>query len=67
MAPQCECKGLTNANNEINTAGKPLKTGRVFIPPTVTTKGFMGSHSIDNYGWIFTTKMKGDDGYVKPR
>jgi hypothetical protein len=68
VAPQCECKGLVNSNNGINIGnGKPIKAGRVFIPASVTTKSFVGSHSIDNYGWIFTERKNGMTGYVKPR
>jgi len=44
------------------------KNGRVFIPSSVTTKSFLGSHSIANYGWIFSI-IKGDPkgGYVSSR
>lgn len=41
--------------------------GRIFIPTSITTKGFVGSHSISNYGWIFTEQTQGKPGYVKPR
>ena len=30
------------------------------------SRGFISSHSIDNYGWRFTRKTT-DNGYVKPR
>ena len=44
------------------------KNGRIFIPSSVTTKSFLGSHSIANYGWIFGI-IKGDPkgGYVNKR
>ena len=51
----------------INNFYPNTKTARVFIPASVTTKGFVGSHSILNYGWIFTTRLSGMSGYVKPR
>ena len=67
VAPQCECANLSASNGQINTAnGSQIKTGRVFIPMSVTTKGFVGSHSISNYGWIFN-KQSTEDGYIKKR
>ncbi|MBA2610818.1 MAG: hypothetical protein H0U95_02525 [Bacteroidetes bacterium] len=69
VAPQCECTNLKSSNGQINSGnGKAIKTGRVFIPSDVKTKSFVGSHSIDNYGWIFSI-ISGDPkgGYVKPR
>ena len=54
VAPQCGCLFLSSAR-------------RVFIPGFIATKGFVGSHSISNYKWIFTTKQIGDDGYVRQR
>lgn len=59
VAPQCEVVNITNTYVK-------TKTGRIFIPPTVDTKGFVGSHSIGNYGWIFS-KTPQEKGYVKPR
>lgn len=58
IAPQCPVKGIEQVPNDHG--------GRVFIPKSVTTKSFLGSHSIANYGWIFN-KQLGDAGYVKPR
>jgi hypothetical protein len=60
IAPQCPVPNIT---------GKYLKTktGRIFIPSSVETKSFLGSHSISNYGWIFTERTQGKDGYIKPR
>jgi len=67
VAPQCECTNLIFSNNQLNSGNnKNIKTGRVFIPNNVTTKGFIGSHSINNYEWIFN-KQKNEGGYVKPR
>ena len=52
VAPQMECQGLINANGKQNTNGTVLKTGRAFIP-NGSPKGFVESHKIKNYGWIF--------------
>ena len=43
--------------------------GRAFIPKNQgIPKGFVGSHSIGNYGWIFSNNLKdGDPVYVTPR
>jgi hypothetical protein len=63
VAPQCGVKDLLRIYP--NT-----KTGRVFIPKNVTTKSFLGSHSINNYGWIFSIPNIGGPqgkGYVKAR
>ena len=43
-----------------------LKSGRAYIPNEVETKGFLPSHSIGNYGWIFE-KLNGESGYVIPK
>lgn len=71
VAPQCASQDLIGINGQINTGnGKQIKAGRVFIPdnPAVNaTKGYLGSHSISNYGWIFTNQTKDDPGYVRPR
>jgi hypothetical protein len=56
VAPQCPVKGLLSVQN---------KSGRAYIPDDVV-KGFISSHSIENYKWIFTQK-KGQRGYVTPR
>jgi hypothetical protein len=56
VAPQCPVKGLDQEH-------------RAFIPADVV-KGFLSSHSIENYKWIFTIKPnQGDNsrGYVTPR
>jgi hypothetical protein len=52
VAPQCAIRGVFSSN-------------RIYIPPEVK-KGFIESHTIGNYGWIFT-KITGQDGYVKKR
>ena len=48
--------------------------GRAFIPDVdgngkPVPKGFLDSHWIDNYGWIFTRPKHtpNDNGYVIPR
>jgi hypothetical protein len=52
VAPQCEALGLREKN-------------RIYIPPQVK-KGFVESHTISNYGWIF--EIKNDiKGNVKKR
>jgi hypothetical protein len=45
------------------------KGGRVYIPKASgTPKGFVDSHSIDNYTWIFTKIIDPQaKGYVKRR
>jgi hypothetical protein len=54
VAPQTKAAGL-------------LETQRVYIPYG-QPKGFLQSHSVGNYGWIFSTNLKkGDPGYVNPR
>jgi len=57
VAPQCAVRGITDLREG--------KGGRVFIPDD-EPKGFLQSHSIGNYKWIFK-KDKKDYGYVKPR
>jgi hypothetical protein len=52
VAPQCEVDGLKDIN-------------RAYIPDNVV-KGFVSSHSIENYKWIFTRNEK-QRGYVTPR
>jgi hypothetical protein len=52
VAPQCSVKGLD-------------VTRRAYIPDDVV-KGFVSSHSIGNYKWIFTRNEK-QEGYVTPR
>ena len=51
VAPQCAVQGIGER--------------RAFIPDDVV-QGFLDSHSIDNYGWIFNLKTI-DNGYVTPR
>ena len=58
IAPQIEVKDINILD--------PGKGGRAFIPNGVP-KGFKESHSISNYGWIFTERKKEMEGYVKPR
>lgn len=58
VAPQCAVPGFTGVD--------PKKYGRVYIPSTVETKSYLGSHSVGNYGWIFN-RMSNDPGYVKKR
>ncbi|OXA76115.1 hypothetical protein B0A65_19885 [Flavobacterium frigidimaris] len=53
IAPQCAATGLTNDQ-------------RAFIPKNWKPKGFLDSHSIVNYKWIFQRK-KTEKGYVKQR
>ena len=60
VAPQAPVKGLDKIKNPILE-----KMGRAFIP-NGEPKGFLQSHSIGNYKWIF--KQTSDkEGYVKPR
>ncbi len=60
VAPQTAVKGLKDIEK------LPLgKRGRAFIPKG-EPKGFLQSHSVGNYKWIFTRDKK-DNGYVKPR
>ncbi|KOP36639.1 hypothetical protein DBB36_08545 [Flavobacterium sp. WLB] len=56
IAPQCAATGLT-------------KDQRAFIPKDWKPKGFLDSHSINNYTWIFTKLINPnkDKGYVKKR
>lgn len=53
IVPQCAAGGLT------------IKQ-RVFMPKDWSPKGFLDSHSINNYKWIFN-KKENDKGYVTPR
>jgi hypothetical protein len=57
VAPQCKISGLLDMIN---------KSGRAYVPSTAK-RGFVNSHKIENYEWIFTTIKDGDKGYVKPR
>jgi hypothetical protein len=50
VAPQCAIRGVFSSN-------------RIYIPPEVK-KGFIESHTIGNYGWIFKQE---DQGNVKKR
>ncbi|MBA3681846.1 MAG: hypothetical protein H0W73_11895 [Bacteroidetes bacterium] len=63
VAPQCAAPNITKTYP--NT-----RNGRIFIPSSVTTKSFLGSHSIANYGWIFNIQNVAGPlgyGYVKKR
>ena len=51
VAPQCAVKNIGD--------------NRAYIPDDVP-QGFISSHSIGNYGWIFKRKI-GTPGYVTPR
>jgi hypothetical protein len=60
VAPQVPCLGIDKKS--INPNG-----GRVYIPEG-QPKGFLQSHSVGNYKWIFDTKVKkGDPGYVNQK
>ena len=59
VAPQCAVRGIRDLEQK-------KKGGRVFIPDD-EPKGFLQSHSIGNYKWIFTKIPKGGKGYVKTR
>jgi hypothetical protein len=55
VAPQTTAKDLPPAN-------------RIYIPNDGSVPmGFVESHRIGNYGWIFTTIQPGGLGYVKQR
>ena len=60
VAPQC-------AVTDIEKKYPKTTNGRVFIPKDWKPKGFLDCHTIANYGWIFTERTQGKDGYVKPR
>ncbi|WP_254412220.1 hypothetical protein [Dyadobacter diqingensis] len=58
VAPQCSVTGLTDQS-------------RAFIPATYGNgekipKGYLESHKISNYGWIFEIKSSEPKGYVIP-
>ena len=57
VAPQCGVNNLYDI---------PNKSGRAYIPDN-EPQGFVESHSIDNYKWVFTKLKNGQDGYVNPR
>ncbi len=61
VAPQCGCPNLPQLPTK--------RLGRVFIPKEWAPKGFVESHSIGNFGWIFSELKPNDQrgGYVKPR
>jgi hypothetical protein len=56
VAPQCRVGGLDDVQG---------KSGRAYIPDDVV-QGFISSHSIENYIWIFN-KTKNENGYVTPK
>jgi hypothetical protein len=59
VAPQCRVGGLDDVQG---------KSGRAYIPDdNDIAQGFISSHSIENYKWIFTKIKKNDNGYVTPR
>ena len=57
VAPQCAVKNLIEI---------PNKSGRAYIPDNLEEQGFVSSHSIGNYMWIFKLRTI-DKGYVTPR
>ena len=58
VAPQAAVKGL-----EVGTQ----TSGRAFIPKNQgIPKGFLESHSISNYGWIFKQQVE-EPGHVTPK
>lgn len=61
VAPQTAVQGLDRIKNPILE-----KRGRAFIPDG-EPKGFLQSHSIGNYKWIFKIENATLKGYVKPR
>lgn len=67
VAPQSECQGILSSNNVTNYHGHKIKAGRVYIPEDFYPKGYLESHQIINYGWIFTNQTIGKPGYVAPR
>jgi hypothetical protein len=60
VAPQCAVNGLKEIEAKYTE-----KRGRAFIPDG-EPKGFLQSHSIENYKWIFKLKLN-EKGYVKLR
>lgn len=58
VAPQISVNGIMSLD--------VAKGGRAYIPNT-ELKGFVDSHRIAHYGWIFRTLNIGDKGYVKKR
>ena len=61
VAPQCAVRGLPELDRQNIEKG-----GRIFIPDS-EPKGFLQSHSIENYKWIFSKTPKGKKGYVRTR
>ena len=66
VAPQVPCLGLPNLPSN--------KGGRAYIPINVdgVPQGFISSHSIENYKWIFkltppVNKTQNINDYVTPR
>ena len=53
---------------DIDNKGKNPKGGRAYIPINLdgVPQGFISSHSIENYKWIFTRQIN-QPGYVTPR
>ena len=75
VAAQCPVKGLSEkALLDNKTIPDSLKShyGRAYYPknkPTQYPRGFINSHRIGHYGWIFDEEVlsKEDRGYVKPK
>jgi len=63
VAPQVAVPGIGDPTLKI-------PNGRAYIPQDGSVpRGFISSHSIENYGWIFKLQPNGQNsqGYVKPR
>jgi hypothetical protein len=62
VAPQCMAPGL-------DRLPASTKGGRVYIPADWPDQGYLGSHTVANYGWVFSELRENDPrgGYVKPR
>ncbi len=58
VAPQVPCANMDKVSTN--------KGGRAYIPDT-ESKGFLTSHSIENYEWIFKINNSNYNGYVTPR
>jgi len=58
VAPQCPIGSIYNLGT---------KGGRIFIPIDWSPQGFIASHSVTNFGWIFNRIRTNGPGYVKER
>ena len=56
VAPQCAVQGLELQGSR--------QYGRAYIPKSVSNKGFVESHSLDSYFWIFGLNSNDEDGYI---